>query len=513
MAQQKFIDLGEAAGQLGIEQEQLNRLREQGKLRGYRDGSSWKFRVDEIDKLAAESLQSADQNVDDDEPLSADLGEFKVVGNDDPATSDISFEGLDDPTVPADSEIVLEGLEGLESSTVDDDQDDPESVLLSETEFGDSENRPPSTIIGKVDLDSPADADLVLELGDDAAAQSDVRLATDSDVLSSGASVPPASAGPETSKSTFEGIEELEIDLEAESSRILSPRDVVEAQEAAEAEAAGRSSSQVTDSSDLELSGAGESHGLGGISSLELEVDEGSEKGSEVGLSGLSQLHVGDESQGDLSGLSRLELETDEEEDVLSEASDITLSSQDSGINLISPSDSGLALDDGPIDLGGSAIGSSIGLESGLNLGDESMGLAAGDGSAGGKGADEFSLTADTELGAADDDSSSQIIALDEVVDSEEMAAGAAVFDDVLGDSGLADDGGLTSGTMEGGPVTASTEASFSLGSVLGLTGCVVLLCLGGIMMFDLVRNIWSWNKTYSLNSSLIESLLSLFPS
>ena len=512
MAQQKFIDLGEAAGQLGIEQEQLNRLREQGKLRGYRDGSSWKFRVDEIDKLAAESLQNADQNVDDDEPLSADLGDFAVVGNDDPAASDISLEGLDDPTVPADSEIVLEGLEGLESGAVDDDQDDPESVLLSETEFGDSENRPPSTIIGKVDLDSAVDSDLVLELGDDAAAQSDVRLATDSDVLSSEASAHLTSTGPETSKSKFEGIEELEIDLEAESRRILSPRDVVEAQQAAEAEAAGRSSSQVTDSSDLELSGSGESHGLGGISSLELETDEGSEKGSEVGLSGLSQLHVGDESQGDLSGLSRLELDTDEEEDVLSDASDITLSSQDSGINLL-PSDSGLALDDGPIDLGGSAIGSAIGIESGLNLDDEAIGLGTGDGSAGGEGADEFSLTADTESGAADDDSSSQIIALDEVVDSEEMAAGAAVFDDVLGDAGLADDGGLTSGAMEGGPVTASTEASFSLGSVLGLTGCVVLLCLGGIMMFDLVRNIWSWNKTYSLNSSLIESLLSLFPS
>ena len=144
---------------------------------------------------------------------------------------------------------------------------------------------------------------------------------------------------------------------------------------------------------------------------------------------------------------------------------------------------------------------------------DEAIGLGAGDGSAGGEGADEFSLTADTESGAADDDSSSQIIALDEVVDSEEMAAGAAVFDDVLGDSGLADDEVLTGGAMEGGPVTPSTEASFSLGSVLGLTGCVVLLCLGGIMMFDLVRNIWSWNKTYSLNSSLIESLLSLFPS
>ena len=197
----------------------------------------------------------------------------------------------------------------------------------------------------------------------------------------------------------------------------------------------------------------------------------------------------------------------------MSEASDITLSSQDSGINLISPSDSGLALDDGPIDLGGSAIGSAIGIDSGLNLGDESIGLGAADGSAGGEGKDEFSLTADTESGAADDDSSSQIIALDEVVDSEEMAAGAAVFDDVLGDPGLADDDGLTGVAMEGGPATASTEAPFSLGSVLGLTGCVVLLCLGGIMMFDLVRNIWSWNKTYSLNSSLIESILSLFPS
>ena len=72
MAQQKFIDLSEAASQLGIEQEQLNRLREQGELRGYRDGASWKFRVDEIDKLAAEGLQEAGQNVGNDQPLSVD---------------------------------------------------------------------------------------------------------------------------------------------------------------------------------------------------------------------------------------------------------------------------------------------------------------------------------------------------------------------------------------------------------------------------------------------------------
>ena len=199
-----------------------------------------------------------------------------------------------------------------------------------------------------------------------------------------------------------------------------------------------------------------------------------------------------------LGGLSKLELEPDDE-DVLSEGSDITLSSQDSGINLISPSDSGLALDDGPIDLGGSAIGS------GLDIGDDDIALAASDGNAGG---DIFSLTADIDSG---DDSSSQIIALDEVVDSEEMAAGAAVFDDDVMLSVADDETGLDD--RMGTPVLPATEASFSLGSVLGLTGCIVLLCLAGIMMFDLVRNIWSWNKTYSLNSSLIDSILSLFPS
>ncbi len=504
MAQQKLLDLSEAASQLGIGQDQLTQLREQGKLRGYRDGASWKFRVEEIEKLAAEGLQKASQHVGSDEPLNVDFGDLGVVSGDDPAASDISLDGLDDPTVPAelaDSEIADGGLESSEIELVGDD-DDADSVLLSETEFGDSENRPPSTIIGKVDLDQGGDMDLNLEFDEDEARESDVRLATDSDVLSSETPSEVTSSDPDTSKSKFEQIEELEIDLEAESSRILSPDNVVQAQQGAEAEAADGSSAQVTDSSDLDLPGFGESHPVGGISSV--NIDGGSEKGSEAGLSGISQLHVGDESElggAGLTGLSKLELEPDDE-DVLSEGSDITLSSQDSGINLISPSDSGLALDDGPIDLGGSAVGS------GLDIGDDDIALAASDGNAGG---DVFSLTADIDSIDSGDDSSSQIIALDEVVDSEEMAAGAAVFDDDVMLSVEDDERGLDDGM--GTPVLPATEASFSLGSVLGLTGCIVLLCLAGIMMFDLVRNIWSWNKTYSLNSSLIDSILSLFPS
>ncbi len=46
-----------------------------------------------------------------------------------------------------------------------------------------------------------------------------------------------------------------------------------------------------------------------------------------------------------LTGLSALELDDDDDQ-VLGDGSDITLSSESSGINIISPSDSGLALDE-----------------------------------------------------------------------------------------------------------------------------------------------------------------------
>ena len=71
---------------------------------------------------------------------------------------------------------------------------------------------------------------------------------------------------------------------------------------------------------------------------------------------------VGSPSVG-LSGLSALELEGDDD-DVLGDGSDITLSSESSGINIISPSDSGLALDEVPL-----AMGSGSPIASGARLG------------------------------------------------------------------------------------------------------------------------------------------------
>ena len=40
-------------------------LREAGKVRAYRDGASWKFRTDDVEKLAAEGIPRGDPVVSD----------------------------------------------------------------------------------------------------------------------------------------------------------------------------------------------------------------------------------------------------------------------------------------------------------------------------------------------------------------------------------------------------------------------------------------------------------------
>ena len=62
---QKFTSLEDAATQLGISKDRLNQLREAGKVRAYRDGASWKFRSDDIDKLATTGIPQIDASSSD----------------------------------------------------------------------------------------------------------------------------------------------------------------------------------------------------------------------------------------------------------------------------------------------------------------------------------------------------------------------------------------------------------------------------------------------------------------
>ncbi|WP_425398863.1 helix-turn-helix domain-containing protein [Aeoliella sp.] len=540
----KFIKLEEAAEQLGIDHDHLNALREEGKLRAYRDGASWKFRTEEIDRMAAEGVPAIDEesgiNLDldnlmldddkgiDDASKSDDLLDLELESSDDDSfgSLEVEDEAADDLDLDlsagssADLAIDLDEEKTADPSLSDataveesaaippaggsdldleleiESGDDPESILLSEVELGDSD-RPPSTIIGKSELDDALDLELASDESGSAKpdpAMSDVKLADLEDLDSDASATGELPAGDEISVD-FDDVEDLGIDLEAESSRILQPEDVAAAQQAASAQA----QQQSPETSDLELDldddyelASSSSGGLSGLSSIEGGDDE------ELSLAG-SEINLGDESKASgagLTGLSALELDDDDDDDdfVLGDGSDLTLSSADSGINL-SPADSGLSLDDAALDLGGSAVGS------GIDFG-EASGLVADDDDEGG-----FELTPMAEEDAGDDDDdSSQVIALDAFEEQQEA-------DDLLGAGAPAAAAMPAAGGFSQAAMVPRQEIQFTGWQVFFLTLCLMLLALCGMMTIDVIRSMWSWEEPYQVNSTIIDSLRSfLFP-
>lgn len=439
---QKFISLDDAAEQLGVSKDRLNELRESGKLRAYRDGASWKFRSEEIDGLAESGELASDGGPD-----------VLPLGDDE------------------DDDLVL-GVEPLG------DGDDAESILLTDDddELEGGLPRPQSTIIGKSEL----------SLEDDLALTND----NDSDLTLSEGSTPDAD------KASFAGLEELELDLEAESSRILDPATAAAAKEAAEQAAASE------DPSDDGL-------GLGDDDDYELELT-----GSATDVTSEADPNTGSGSSlpGSVSGLSDLEdiqLGEDVQDDLVLGDSDPSLSTSDSGINL-APSDSGIALDDVPLDLGGSAVGSALDLAA-LSAASAEHSSAGED--AGLASAEDFELTpASSE--EDDEEDSSQIVALDDIqeeeevaFEEEEMTEESEGFGGGLSEAGMgASAAGLGVAAATPATATAAVEQVAFPGwiiAMLSLTMLSMILC--GMMAFDLLQSMWAWDEPFGVNSALMD--------
>ena len=79
-------------------------------------------------------------------------------------------------------------------------------------------------------------------------------------------------------------------------------------------------------------------------------------------------------------------------------------------------------------------------------------------------------------------------------------------------DGGLGPLGGPAAGGMPG-PVTymAPPEPSYGIFTVCALGLSSVVLSLVGVMMYDLIRHMWSWDTPYSFNSSIMEMILGMF--
>lgn len=525
--EQKFCQFEEALAKLGVSADQLNALREGGAIRAYRDGSSWKFRAEDIERMVEEGLPelppasdiglgslsgllASDSGVElalDDADASAEKVAPAAPGD---SGADIELADLDLDTTGSEIDLaamedtVTAPLSDISLDAPDEPSEPSDSILLSEEELGESVSPSLSTIIGRKDLPSEG-ADLELGLADDVT-DDDTTLSISgegSDVLSSRVSSSGVLDDMEDltdAKKKFEELEELEIDLAAESSLAISPSEFGEPKDG------GKKPSIVK----------------GAESDLSLDAGEEEEDDANMGSTDvpLGELATPVEPGGSAADFD-LELAGDEDL-ILSEAggSDITLDSGDSGINLVSPADSGLALDDMPIDVGGSAILSSLSLEGS----DPEFSLLGGDSVVGQTSSselqtdDEFQLTPLSEGGLDDGDSSSQVIALD--ADLSEFGEGAAMLEE--GGFG-ADDGVVVSGEFEGGPgdelgvgygpvgAGVASDKAFDVASILLLTSCSLFLVLAGIMTLDMVRNIWAWGENYSITSWTLEALCGLF--
>lgn len=206
--------------------------------------------------------------------------------------------------------------------------------------------------------------------------------------------------------------------------------------------------------------------------------------------------------------------------------SDITMGG-DSGISLVDPADSGLSLEE-PLEL-------ATGGEETLELGEDDMITLSEetdlDSPTELKTEEDFTLTPMEEGGEEEDsESGSQVIALDEV---EEAAVGAgapagraAMLDEDFSAVPMVDAGGglgplgpaplgapadMTAGAALGAQAAALPEAPYSGLNVFSLVLCTLILTIAGMMMYDLMRNIWSWDSGQVVSSPIMDFILNIF--
>lgn len=399
----QFISLEDAAKKLGVSTEELVEMRSRGDIFGYRDGGSWKFKPEEIERVASEMMGGA-------------LDE-------DPAGS---------------------------------------SILVSEQDLG-LGSKHGSTIGSDINLDDKGDPDSDVSLVADPGTGSDVRLVV---------------GGDKPDKTIAD-----------------APDDDDEL--------------SLMDDDELPSSGLGSDIKFATSDESAIKIGSGTGAGSsDIPLSGSDALDL--DLGGDGSGLGN-DLSLDDNDDlVLGGGSDLSLGN-DSGINLMSPADSGISLEDEPLDLAASGI-------SGLDLAAE--GSDAGPGSGAGSAIDfqqdeEFQLSPSGAI-ETEEDSGSQVIELE---DSSEFgdAAVALPAGDGFDAFGAGDgDAGMELGAALGGAAAGSAripmgvpEVPFSTIQVCVLLGILLLMCLSGVLVSDIVRNMWAWSDNSDLTSGFTSAVLS----
>ncbi|TWU20011.1 helix-turn-helix domain-containing protein [Allorhodopirellula heiligendammensis] len=533
-----YLSLEEAATKLGIPTQKLIDLRSQGQVRGFRDGTSWKFPENEIDRLKDDlpNLSGIGSGIGsgtgsgtqgggvmaDDSALS--LG--GVIGDDD-AGSSLEL-GSEPSGRGGDSDVNLVPGDGSDGS----------DVLVIPSAGG-------SGILDLDDLDIAGSAishnSGELNLGPDEGGSKTGDLGAEAaGATPAGKPQQPAAASEDSDEFNLGSVLDLEEDIVPGSDQDLDLRLDDQDERASDLEMLSgldsgkseqpqpRASGDVLSELDL-LGGDSVGSGVLGSDSDALVVGP---------LSGLSDTGSGvDDALAD----DDLMISDDDDDLIISgEGNDISMAG-DSGIDLMSPSDSGLSLESEPLDLASSSV-SSLDLGAELNDGSGSGVGSSGYGSglipADDSGSDidfpadeEFQLSpSGIQLDKSDESESQEI----DVENSDSFAgdfddpafeeAGAFEEVDAFDDAGAAavdevggfDDHGAD--VMEedevaqsaGAPVGAPTgfEIPFTLLQTVGLLLILLVMSLGGMLMTDLIRNMWSYSEPAAPVSSLTDWLI-----
>jgi excisionase family DNA binding protein len=568
----KFLDLKEAAKLLNISPEELVEMRSRGEIFGYRDGASWKFKSEEVDRVLAErstgdepktgsdilGSSEDDFNADFllDEPKSGSTGSDQQSQSDmehsdlqseadfgsDQSHSDVLGEESDDSLLVADDDFkprkssVIGGdrSQGLDSDLKLSDTPEPSKSgsrdVLSDSLSGDvgKGSGLSSGLTGEsadVDYDLAPDGGGELSAGLSAGMSSSARSPQSSELtggnLSGGASL----AGGTLSGQSLSGAS-----LGGDSLDLVGS--------AAGGSAGGSVTGSEVHGSDImsDIQTADDESALGGASSVGSGLDHGGtldlDLGSAIGGADMSDgsMSVG----GDDDSIS-LDFDSPGGEGSFGGSqSDITYRPGESGINLKSPSDSGISLEEEPLDLGGSAVEP-------MELGEDQQSsedvIALDEEEADPevatqlKADEAFSLSPVPGMGEDDLDSGSQVIALEDSVAAPfGMAAGATALRSGASGSlasameaaGMGSDPGFQALELEPAPGmgTASSlsgmqrmmgpvEIPYSIWNVLGLLLTAGTLGLSGLIMLDVMWNMWSFHEPGKITTGITETLFS----
>lgn len=511
----KYLNLEEAAAQLGMDKDELNRLREDGEIRGFADRGAWKFRTEDIEELGRSFQADSDPAIplmsgDEDEDLfgSAILEENEV--------SDGSDSVIDEDEVGEQATVIR--------GSVHDEDDSPMELNSSDSDVR-------LVVDDGDDLQLDSEPELVA-LDDDS--DSDVRLADDSNVdLSSDSDVKLVDSDSEPDMET------LEIDTGSDSDVKLVADDSDLAGSESDVALVGNDDFDLGSDSDVALVHDDDD----GEDASILAEDSGISLASDSGISlagpldsGIS-LEVDDESgislvDEDSSGISLVDddssgisLEGDDDSDIsITADSGISLEpfnvdDVDKTVPMMTQGDDKNATleipsldddDDSSFDLSDSSADTSV-----LMVNDE-----------GDVGGSSGSVILDSD----EDDGTSGIFDdeddLDDEFSSDDSIAGDFDDDDDFDDIYDADDDDFDDSFQSGeshaefvapsgfgspSAVMAPAEQEWGVGTFVALAISTLLLTICGIVMYDLVRTMWHYDDPSSFATTILDSVRGIF--